>query len=957
MTRLGWVVPVVALGLVACEAPPTGACGGQDCGDGQRCDADSLTCVEDTAPTLALSAPTAVVTSDRFTVTGTARDDVAVKSVSWSLLDGGTSLAVTPDADGAFAITVPAPLTDEQGLTLVVRASDGTRETRAQATVRVDRVGPTFEWVSPAAGSTVGGETTTVEVRATDASGGLSALRIGDVTITAPASGVAASASVPVPAGLDKAQFDVEVSATDTHGNATTRHFSVLGDRVAPSLSFTSPAQDDTWVTTATLQVALLAQDPSGPVVVRVDAFDAGVVEALAGAAGAYTAVLDVPPGEATAVIRVEAVDALGNTATAERRVRVDTVPPTISLTAPAEASVHRQALQVTATTGGGVALVEARLGGAAPVAMTGSGASWSATLPVQSTDYSASSLDVTAADEAGNTATASRTVFIDTVAPTITFLAPTSGRKFNLADFGSTNDVAVSWQVTDGDAQAAVTQVNGAPSTATQLLVTTSTSDNGRVVTTTVAAADRAGNASTASRSFSVDRVAPTIIAWSPDAGVRNLELREASVTFSEPVFGATTASPGLTLTPAAGGAGSWNSAHSTWTSGALTPYAVFDATLSALADDHGNPVAAASRRFHTAALAASTPAALPLATGVAEFRVASDADGVVTVAYRTLATPNAGQQTFAVRALSPQTLTLGPDLASATSSLYAFGLNAWSVANASTLEARSVAAFSWSVPPTTGTDPITHRRRVEAGASTLPPILAQGAASALSLFALPRELDQAEFGHTLGATYTRGATSVTLPLAPDLHVAQSSDSWAGFRLEPGAVRWTRFRCNRYLSPPPAYNVCEGIAYGALTAIAPTQFSAAMNPSGTCLIATWSEGGTRKALPQPLANCDGAPATLCPSNTNLVAGSVTGGFSVAPYSAGGRNTLLAAYGVGQGVQLGTINDPAACTLALTEVGAPIPQAEVSSFAPVQLGQKAALVYVDTSGALRLYVP
>jgi hypothetical protein len=176
---------------------------------------------------------------------------------------------------------------------------------------------------------------------------------------------------------------------------------------------------------------------------------------------------------------------------------------------------------------------------------------------------------------------------------------------------------------------------------------VTTSASDDGRSITKTVIAADRRGNITTASLTFAVDRLAPSIVSWLPAANARNVEPRTTTITFSERVSGPTSSTDALELTSVTQ-PGTWDGAHSSWTSAPLSPYTVFTATLANLSDDFGNPVAAASRKFHTAALVPAS--GLVLATNVSSFQVTADADGVVTIG----TTSSAGYRVFG---LSPTT------------------------------------------------------------------------------------------------------------------------------------------------------------------------------------------------------------------------------------------------------------------------------------------------------------
>lgn len=70
---------------------------------------------------------------------------------------------------------------------------------------------------------------------------------------------------------------------------------------------------------------------------------------------------------------------------------------------------------------------------------------------------------------------------------------------------------------------------------------------------------------------------------------------------------------------------------------------------------------------------------------------------------------------------------------------------------------------------------------------------------------------------------------------------------------------------------------------------------------------------------------------------------------------ANGQATMLGAYDA-SGIQLGKMSAPAACANAFTPVGSPFTGAAIA-FEPVQLGNKPALLYIDASNRMKVYVP
>lgn len=899
----------------------------------------------DEPPTVTLTPIAAVVTSANISLSGSVGDDVAVTRATWSL-EGSEPVEFTARSDGKFTIPVPAPAVDERPLKLDVVVSDGKNEASATIDVRVDRVGPTIELEAPAMGGTIGGAMPRVRLRATDGSRSVGSVSVDGKVVAGVMHDTGFYGPVTVPPNSARVPVSVVVSAADMYGNMSSTTFALFGDTVAPTLAVTKPAADDTVVATDLLRLEGTASDPT-PLTVRVSGLDAGAVVATLDG-GAWIADVAIPEIEATETLSIEASDGLQSTIVA-RRIRIDRVAPQATIVVPARDAIVGAMVTVTVNVTGSPASVQAQLGTGAPVVLAGGPTSWTGQVAGPSVDFDARDLVVTVRDAAGNESTARTSVIVDNVAPVISFIAPAADRKFNIADFASTNDVTVSWGLQDGDPQAAQTQLNGSASTATSLLITTAATDNGRVVTTTVTATDRAGNVGTGTRSFSVDRVRPTLVAWTPATSARNVDA-PVSIRFSEPVYGPTTSSDALTLTPNVTGS-TWNGAHDTWTSGALTPYSTFNAELvnGAMADANGNAVLTGETRRFTSAAAAIQGDSL-LRSSVQAFRAISDADGLVTVATRSLTgvMPN-----FVVQPLSRSAMALDPALTFSNAVVTTFELNAWNYVDPVTLSARNVVGAYWYIPCTSA--PCvnqTETRRWESGTQTF---TASSGPFVMSVGPLTAEANRAEQATISGTSYVRGtAAAITLPFAPQPIVAQGSTSWAAYGAETGRVRWTRYSCSSSLgtttcSPSDASENVTGT---------PGQFSVAMNPAGTCLASSWTDSSGRRALFLPQATFCAFPTSnpLCNGATPPTSVTRPAGFSVAPFSTPTASGFLVAYQDTGGIVLARSN-PGTCNATdLTPLGTLV-SGNVLEFHPVQVGAKGGLMYRNNSNELRLFIP
>ena len=223
--------------------------------------------------------------------------------------------------------------------------------------------------------------------------------------------------------------YPVTVKATDVAGNTTTKTDSdtTLGaslklkvkEKVAPAITITSPTAGsyitnnkptikwkvtdaDSGVNPATIGITI----DSGS---KVTGDSITKTAVTGGYECTYTPTTALADGSHT--IKIDASDFDGNAATQKTvTFKIDTVPPTLSITAPADKLVtNKTAVTVTGTTNDATS---------SPVTVTvGSDGTFSKALTLVT---GTNTITVVAKDSAGKTTTVTRTVTVDTTAPVI---------------------------------------------------------------------------------------------------------------------------------------------------------------------------------------------------------------------------------------------------------------------------------------------------------------------------------------------------------------------------------------------------------------------------------------------------------------------------------------------------------------------------------------------------------
>src|SRR2546427_1838358 len=195
-----------------------------------------------------------------------------------------------------------------------------------------------------------------------------------------------------------------------------------------------------------------------------------------------------------------------------------DTTPPTIAINSPAPGAiipVNSITVNWSASDSGvGLDHFELRLDGGAPIKLDANVTGYTVSVASDGNH----TVQVTAYDGAANAASAAVSVIVDTTPPVLSITYPAAG-----ALFGSTT-VAVAWSASDAGSglDHFELSVDGGPVTVlgpAEVNHTFAGLSQGSHLATVVAF-DLAGHSTTATRSFTVDTTAPTIVLSAPAAG-----------------------------------------------------------------------------------------------------------------------------------------------------------------------------------------------------------------------------------------------------------------------------------------------------------------------------------------------------------------------------------------------------------------------------------------------------
>jgi large repetitive protein len=486
--------------------------------------------VDTTAPAISVDAPalgndatpTIVGTTDlpsgstiSLTVTGA---NGAVQTFTAVVQAGGVFSADVPAALAEGPFGVVAVGSDAAGNS--ASASDSGTVDMTPPTLSVDAPALTNDTTPPITGTTDLPAGATVTLTITDAAGTVQTLA---ATVVA-----GGTFSVDVPAPMAQGAFTVSAAAADAAGNSATANDSGTVDSIAPTLTVDAPALTNDTTPTITGTTNL----PAGSTVTLTVTDFAGTVQTLtATVAAGGTYAVDVPAALAQGVFTVSAfaADAAGNSATANDSGAVDSIAPTLTVDAPT--LTNDTTPTITGTTdlpaGSTVTLTVTDFAGTVQTisATVVPGGTYAVDVPT-ALAQGAFTVSASAADAAGNSASANDSGAVDAIPPaaSITLDAVSGDDIVNAGE--ATGTVALTGSV-GGDVQvgdSVTLTVNGiAYSGAVQAGGTFSINvvgadvlaDADRTIDASVTTTDLAGNSSTATatRTYSVNN-APVAVA-----------------------------------------------------------------------------------------------------------------------------------------------------------------------------------------------------------------------------------------------------------------------------------------------------------------------------------------------------------------------------------------------------------------------------------------------------------
>ncbi|WXG41878.1 MAG: Ig-like domain-containing protein [Candidatus Freyarchaeum deiterrae] len=456
--------------------------------------------VDTIPPTVTITSPTmgVLLNTSSVTVNWTGSDDTGISyyevrndSSSWINMGTSTSYTFTSLSDGSHTVYVMAfDLAGNNATTSV--------------SFTVDTTPPTVTITSPSNNAMLNTSSVTVNWTGSDATSGISYFEVridGGTWLNA-----SASLSHTF-TGVSNGSHTVYVMAFDLAGNNVTASVPFNVDTTPPTVAITSPSLGAVLLTNVVFNWT--GSDDTGIAYFEVRIDGGTWLNVSTSLSYTFTGVLN---GSHT--VYVMAFDLAGNNITASVPFNVDTIPPTVTITSPTNGTLFNTGSVTENWTGSdntGIAYFEVRNDG-------GSWINVSKSLSYAFTGLSngSHSVDVIAFDLAGNNATASVPFTVDTTLPTVTITSPTNGALFN------TSSVTVNWT---GYAYSGINYYEvkldggtfGSVGTNTSYTFT-SLSDGSHTVY--VRAWSLVGNNATASVSFNVDTIPPTVNIASPTNG-----------------------------------------------------------------------------------------------------------------------------------------------------------------------------------------------------------------------------------------------------------------------------------------------------------------------------------------------------------------------------------------------------------------------------------------------------
>ncbi|WP_259372616.1 beta strand repeat-containing protein [Piscinibacter defluvii] len=326
--------------------------------------------------------------------------------------------------------------------------------------------------------------------------------------------------SVDVPSPLAEGNYSVVATATDAAGNAASANDTGAIDLTAPSITVDAPALTNDATPTITGTTNLPAGSTVSLVVTDANGVQQTVL-ATVQPGGTYSVDVPNPLAEGNYSVVATAIDAAGNSASANDVGAIDLTAPSVTVDAPA--LTNDATPTITGTTnlpaGATVSLVVADANGVQQtvLATVQPGGTYSVDVPnpLAEGNYS---VVATATDAAGNAASANDAGAIDLTAPSVTVDAPALTNDATPTITGTTNlpvGSTVSLVVTDANGVQQTVLATVQPGGTYSVDVPNALVEGNYSVVAT--ATDAAGNSANANDAGSIDLTAPSITVDAP--------------------------------------------------------------------------------------------------------------------------------------------------------------------------------------------------------------------------------------------------------------------------------------------------------------------------------------------------------------------------------------------------------------------------------------------------------
>lgn len=493
---------------------------------------------DQTAPSFILTPLQAVVVSPSnaaSTVFTATTDPSETVNFTWSITRVGIGCSDTSGSANAVAstaITVSNTVCDG-AYSVAVTATDGAgNASTLTRTYTVDRTAPLFDLtplqaavVSPTNANSTVFTATTNPVETLNFSWVVTRTGAGCFDTNDSANGVT-NTTITVNNGFCDGAYSVAVTATDVAGNLTTLTRTYSVDRTAPTFDLTPLQAALPSPTNAASTVFTATTNPSESIdfswtITRTGAGCSNTSDSALGVTTAGITVDNTVCDGAYSLV-VTATDALGNFNFLVRTYSVDRTLPTFDLT-PLQAAVvsptNSLSTVFTATTNPNqitdFSWTVTRTGaGCSNTSSSESGVATSTITVSNTVCDGAYSLAVTATDAAGNTVTHTRTYTVDRTSPTFD-LTPLQAAVVSPTNASATVFTATTNPSETTDFSWTITRTNCTNTSSSDAAVTSTviTVDNTLCdgpYSVAVTATDALGNATTLTRTYSVDRTAP---------------------------------------------------------------------------------------------------------------------------------------------------------------------------------------------------------------------------------------------------------------------------------------------------------------------------------------------------------------------------------------------------------------------------------------------------------------